>query len=91
MGSDAYLQRNRWTTCSSAPDLPCPEQPEASAMPSDDGLGFYNDENGPPVTPDRSLKAVPSEMVRAAIRPNVRIAEGEMDASDLCAGDDERV
>ena len=32
--------------------LPCPEQPEALAMPPDDGLWFYNDENGPPVTPD---------------------------------------
>lgn len=39
----------------------------------------------------RSPKAVPSEMVRATIRPNVRVKEGEMDASDLCAGDDRRV
>jgi hypothetical protein len=43
-------------------------------MPSDDGLWFYNDENGPPVTPDPGQPG-PQEPIRGAqLRPFSRRA-----------------
>ena len=46
-----------------------PVKSEAQAMPPDDGLWFYNDENGPPVTPDPGQPGPQEPIHGAQLRP----------------------
>ncbi len=46
------LRGNGWSTFSVPTALPSPVQPEASSVPSDDGLGLHDGEYLGPVRPD---------------------------------------
>ena len=48
------LGRNRRPPRLASADFPSPEQTKASAVPSDDGIRFDDDQSRPPATPDRT-------------------------------------
>ncbi len=54
--------RNRWPPRLAAAGLPGPEQTKASAVPSDDGVRFYDDQSRPPIAPD-SAQPCPKEPI----------------------------
>jgi hypothetical protein len=55
--------RHYGPSSSAVPNLPGPKQAEAFAVPGDDGLGFDDDQRGPPIGPD-SRQPRPEHAVR---------------------------
>ncbi len=52
----AYSGRDGWASGTTSPTLPCPIAPEAGAVPPDDRLGFHDDEDPLPISPDSAQK-----------------------------------
>jgi len=51
MDECAHLRRDSWAAGSVPPALPGPEQPEAGAVPANDGLGLDDGDGLPPAAP----------------------------------------
>ena len=65
--SDVF--RNRRPPRLAAADLPGPEQTEALAVPSDDGVRFDDDQSRPPAAPDRAQPCPQESIGRRQFRP----------------------
>ena len=68
----ADLRSDRWAAGPMLPALPGPDEPEAGALPADDGLGLDDGDDLCPAVPEAGEQEVRTRMSMAAIIPGDR-------------------